>query len=240
MFGKKMGFAKDKRPFTRHLYDRFVHKYHAHDLNFELQLLARRESAEYVRAHMVSAVMFQGRWPLLEAAVREAPASGLVLEFGVEKGASANFLARLLTEGGQGRRVDAFDSFEGLPSEWSGTFEKRGKFSRGGSLPEVLPNVRLHKGWFDQTIPAFAAAHAEPIAFLHVDCDLYVSTRSVLDGIGDRLRPGSIVAFDEYFNYHNWREHEFKAWHEFVDRTGIRYEYRGFAARGGQVYVKIL
>ena len=29
-------------------------------------------------------------------------------------------------------------------------------------------------------------------------------------------------------------------WQEFVAATGLRYSYRGFAARGGQVYVRVL
>jgi predicted O-methyltransferase YrrM len=239
MFGNKLGYPKEKKPFTQRIYNRFIHKYHAHDLNYELQLEARKESAAYVKQHMPSAIMFQGRWPLLAAAVGEAARGGLFLEFGVEKGASANFIARLLRDRGEETLVHAFDSFEGLPEEWSGTFEKKGKFSLQGKLPPVLPNVRLHKGWFSETIPEFAKAEQGVISLLHIDCDLYSSTVDILSGLKDRIRPGTIVVFDEYFNYHNWQQHEFKAWQEFVRAQGIRYSYRGFSAKSGQVYVRI-
>lgn len=240
MFGKKLGFSVDKRPLSLRLYNRIVHRYFSHDVNLELQLFARRESSRYAKRHMASAIIFQGRWLLLAAALREATQPGLVLEFGVEKGASANFIARHLAARGDARLVHAFDSFEGLPEEWAGTFEQRGKFSLGGRLPPVLPNVRLHKGWFSDTIDPFLAQNDGPIALLHVDCDIYSSTRDIFARIGPRLVPGSVIVFDEYFNYHNWQQHEFKAWQEFVAATGWRYAYRGFAARGGQVYVRLL
>ncbi|MBF0560767.1 MAG: class I SAM-dependent methyltransferase [Alphaproteobacteria bacterium] len=217
-----------------------MQKYHSHDLNYELQVCARKESAQYVKQHMTSAVMFQGRWPLLAAAIGETARGGLFLEFGVEKGSSSNFIARHLSERGDAATVHAFDSFEGLPDEWSGTFEKRGKFSLKGKLPPVLPNVELHKGWFCDTIPSFLDKNKEGISLLHVDCDIYSSTKDIFGGLKDRIRQGTIIVFDEYFNYHNWQEHEFKAWQEFVQATDIQYSYRGFTARGGQVYVKVL
>ena len=41
----------------------------------------------------------------------------------------------------------------------------------------------------------------------------------------ERLQPGSIIVFDEYFNYANWERHEFKAWQEFVTKYGVNHEY---------------
>ena len=240
MFGRKLGYPKEKRVWALRLYNRFFQKYHAHDLNYELQTGARHESADYVRQSMTSALIYQNRWAMLEAALSEAQRGGLILEFGVEKGASTNFLARLLRERGDSMIVHAFDSFEGLPGEWSGTFERKGKFSQKGKPPKVLRNVRLHKGWFKETIPAFLTNNDRKISLIHIDCDLYSSTKTILDGVGDLLQPGSIIVFDEYFNYHNWREHEFKAWQEFVAAKKLSYVYRGFTARGGQVYLKVL
>ena len=90
---------------------------------------------------------------------------GLFLEFGVASGGSINFLAERVPDG---TRLHGFDSFEGLPERWR---EGRGGgfFDRGGSLPPVAPNVSLHVGWFDATLPAFlrseaAAAAAEAAA----------------------------------------------------------------------------
>jgi NAD(P)-dependent dehydrogenase (short-subunit alcohol dehydrogenase family) len=102
---------------------------------------------------------------LLQAAVGEARPGGLFLEFGVEKGASANFIAGLIAAGGASAVLHAFDSFEGLPESWEGTFETRGKFTVSGKIPRLPPNVRVHKGWFDATLPGFRDAHAGAVFF---------------------------------------------------------------------------
>jgi hypothetical protein len=240
VFERWRGIPRRKEPLSQHLYRRFLHKYFVRDVNFELQLMARREAALYIRRHMPGATMYADRWELLEAAVLAAPADGLFVELGVEKGRSANFVARLLAARGAPAELHAFDSFEGLPENWHGTFERRGKFGMRGAMPKVDPNVRLYPGWFDATLPGFrTAAEGRRIAFLHVDCDLYSSTAAALGVIGDLLAPGSIVVFDEYLNYHGWRQHEFRAWQEWVAAHGVKYRYSGFCARGGQVSLAV-
>jgi hypothetical protein len=107
-------------------------------------------------------------------------------------------------------------------------------------MPKVPENVEFHVGYFDATLPGFLEAHAEPVSFLHVDCDLYSSTVTIFNALGDRLQPGGIVLFDEYYNFHRWQQHEFKAFQEFVARVGLRYEYIAFSVTGQQVAVRIL
>ena len=51
--------------------------------------------------------------------------------------------------------------------------------------------------------------------------------------------PGTVVLFDEYWNYPGWRQHEFKAFREFIDRTGLTYRYEGFVPTAHQVCVVI-
>jgi predicted O-methyltransferase YrrM len=222
-------------PLSERLYRRFVLKYHGRYLFTELQDRARRQSADYVQAYMAEALVFADRWDLLAHAAAAAPPRGLMLEFGVADGASLRHLARAT-----GRELHGFDSFEGLPEDWSGTFEQRGKFGRGGSLPPVPASVTLHKGWFDATLPRFLASHAEePVAFVHVDCDIYASTVTVLRELAPRLAPGTVLVFDEYFNYPNWQRHEFRAFQEFVRDTGFGYAYLGFAQKNGHVAVRL-
>jgi Macrocin-O-methyltransferase (TylF) len=223
-----------RMPWSERLYRRFFHKYYARDLAFDLELNAKRESVAYVLEHMRGALMFRDRWDLLEFALERAPQEGLILEFGVENGASISFLA-----GRTERALHGFDSFEGLPEDWAGTYERRGKFSRGGAMPAVPGNVRLHKGWFDETLPPFLQAETGPVALLHVDCDIYSSTKTVLEALRSRLPPGSIIVFDEYFNYPNWRQHEWKAFQEFISLTGRLYDYLGFTEKNGHVAVRM-
>ena len=216
-------------------YRRIVHKFYRNDLWIDLCLRAKAEAVDYIVANMQGAQVLDDRFALLRFALARAPQQGLILEFGVEKGDSLRWMARHTT-----RTVHGFDSFQGLPDDWRGTRETRGKFDRQGRLPSVPGNVRLHVGWFDQTIPPFLAAAPDPIALLHVDCDIYESTRTVFDLLGERIVPGAWIVFDEYFNYPGWRLHEFKAFQEWIAATGRRYRYTGFSAEKGHVAVELL
>jgi len=72
----------------------------------------------------------------------------------------------------------------------------------------------------------------EPFAFIHIDCDTYESTLLVLDLLEPRIPVDVLIVFDEYLGYRGWREGEYKAWQEFVNRTGMTYEYLGFSSTG--------
>lgn len=223
-----------KRGLRASLYRKFLHKFYVNDLWLDLAIAAKRESVEYIRQHMLAAQVLEDRFALLAFALAQAPAEGLVLEFGVEKGASVNWLARRTT-----RAVHGFDSFQGLPEGWAGTKEDRGAFDRKGRLPKVADNVRLHVGWFDATLPDFLVTEVGPVALLHVDCDIYASTRVVFDLLEPRIVPGTVIVFDEYYNYPGWQQHEFRAFQEFVARSGLGYAYIGFSAEKGHVAVRI-
>lgn len=239
MFKMSTPALRQKRRLSYRIYNRFLQKYFVHDINFELQLMARHEAATYVKNYMGAASMFTDRWSLLDAAVSEAPPAGLFLEFGVEKGTSTNFIARRMNQHTE-EMLHAFDSFEGLPNDWVGTFERIGHFSTNGRIPRVLRNVQIHNGRFDQQLMQFTQQYStKTIAFVHIDCDIYSSTNDILRIIGNLLSAGSVIVFDEYFNYHGWEYHEYRAWQEFVAQCRVRYTYRGFCARGGHVYVRV-
>ena len=106
-------------------------------------------------------------------------------------------------------------------------------------LPKVPANVSLHPGWFENTLPEFLALTAGEVAFAHIDCDIYSSTRTVLDALAPRLAPYAVLVFDEYFNYPNWQAHEFKAFQEFLVRHQVEYRYLGFCEKNGQVAVRL-
>jgi hypothetical protein len=189
-----------------------------------LQREAQAEAAAYVKEKMPDALYFMEREPLLRYAVDRVTHPGLFLEFGVFSGKSIWVIAQRTSN-----VVHGFDSFEGLPEDWTGNKDPKGQYSTGGRLPEVPPNVRLYKGWFADTLPPFLQAHPDDIAFMHIDCDLYSSTREVLEAAALQVREGTVIVLDDYFNFPGWRNHEFKALQEFVARTGMRYEYLGYA-----------
>ena len=222
-----------KKSFSERLVRRFYYKYFARNILYELQMRARAQSADYAEAQMGDAVIFEDATKMLKYCVKNAPA-GAVLEFGVADGGSIAEIAAVYKG-----TVHGFDSFEGLPEDWSGHTEAAGTFDRGGSLPKVPKNVELHKGWFSDTLPVWKDAHADKVGFLHMDCDIYSSTRDVLALMKDRLQVGTIIKFDEYFNYPNWQKHEFRAWKEFVEAHGVEYRYIAFTALHGRVAVEI-
>ena len=110
-----------------------------------------------------------------------------------------------------------------------------------GRLPAVRENVTLIPGFFIDTLPTFVSEHqSERVSFVHIDCDLYSATRTVLDALSDMLRPGCIIVFDEYFNYPDWREGEYKAFTEYLARSRRAFEYIGYVRHDRQVAVRLL
>lgn len=192
-------------------------------------------ASEYAVANMAEAKRFQSAASLRDYAVQCAPPSGMVLEFGVFSGGSINRMAAQLPE----KHIYGFDSFEGLPETWRPGFEK-GAF-RCTKLPEVRENVELIVGWFNQTLPGFIEKHqGEPLALLHVDCDLYSSTKTILSLLANCVVAGTIIVFDEYINYPSWRLHEYRAFQEFTTYKKVKYEYIGVVPSHQQVAVRIL
>jgi hypothetical protein len=190
-------------------------------------------STDYIDSKMADALAFDTQKELLDHALDQARADGDYLEFGVFTGGTIRHIARRKPSA----TIHGFDSFEGLPDAWGGFNLGKGAFSVGGRLPRVPANVTLHKGWFKDTIPTWAARAGRRIAFLHIDCDLYASTVDILNGLAEYLAPGTLILFDEYFNYPGWERHEFKAWQEFTAARRTGYEYVAYARQ--QVLVRI-
>lgn len=194
--------------------------------------IAVEESARLVAEQMSGAVPLPHPHATLEHALSLAPTGGMALEFGVYTGTTLKIIAAARG----GKQVYGFDSFEGLPENWragypAGTFDIDGR-------PQVS-GAELVVGWFDKVLPEFLAEHPGPVDFLHVDADLYSSAKTVLEAVGPRLRPGSVVVFDEYFNYSGWQEHEYRAWQEYVAATGIAFTYACYTLDNEQVAVRI-
>jgi SAM-dependent methyltransferase len=151
--------------------------------------------------------------------------AGYVLEFGVYKGRSIRELARVLPR----RTIHGFDSFAGLPLAWKRSAASTYPAGHFGvdAPPPVPANVRLWPGLFEDSVPPWLQAHAGPVALLHVDCDLYESTATVLAQLDGRIVVGTIIAFDELCDwsgsgvYPNWRAGEWRALEEWVARLEV-------------------
>jgi predicted O-methyltransferase YrrM len=201
-------------------------------LRNELQRRATFAAADFVTTRMPDALYCGGKFDLLTFALKQAP-PGLALEFGVFKGTTITHLARRAPDS----HFFGFDSFAGLPDHWTGARYSAVNFDRAGKKPKVPANVTLIEGWFDATLPAFLARERGPIGFIHVDCDIYASARTVLELTIPRLVPGAVIVFDEFFNYKGYELHEYKAFFEAAERFDLGYRFIGYA--GQQVSVKI-
>lgn len=140
---------------------------------------------------------------------------GDVLEFGTFLGYTARWLACLMRDLDVAGDLWLYDSFEGLPPPSDvdrGSYEA-GVWVEGAmrvdpdihlrigrSIGRLLPPGRVHvvKGYFEHTLPANLPARRA--ALVHVDCDLYASTRFVLSTLLERdlLQDGTVVLFDDF------------------------------------------
>jgi len=197
----------------------------------EMKIMALRETIRYAKAHMPFAVGVESAREVLNLALKDVSATGHYLEFGVYKGGTTRHLAKSVPPS---QIINGFDSFEGLRESWSGSPTR---FNAGGRLPQVPQNVTLHKGYFEDSLPSWVEKNPGNVSFLHIDCDLYSSTKTIFECLKDRIVPGTVIVFDEYFNYPNWKAHEFRAFQEFVATFHVRYDYLAYARF--QVAVKI-
>lgn len=190
-------------------------------------------SAAFAEEMLHTSTVARSRYENLVLAARNAPAEGMILEFGVGEGTSLGWLHDELP----GRRVVGFDSFEGLPEDWRSGFPQ-GFFGHVNAAD--FGGRELCVGWFEDTIPPFFADNDDPIALLHVDCDLYSSTVTVLEACMPRLVDGAVVVFDEFFNYPAWEQHEAKAWREYLAaHPEFQVEYAAYVPSGEQIAVRV-
>jgi hypothetical protein len=171
-------------------------------------------------------------------------ATGLILEFGTATGRTLNQFAYWLPK----KTIYGFDGWQGLPEKFNDL--PAGHFAQ--ELPSVQSNCQLVQGWFGErpeqdkssiaefTALTFASTNHAPIALLHLDADLYSSTKTVLDAFAKHIVPGTVILFNEYWNHPTWKKHEFKAWQEHCVTYGIKYEYIGYASDHQEVAVRVL
>ncbi len=190
------------------------------------------ESAKYYSTKMSKAINFESDLALLKHAIDIRTIDGQILEFGVASGRTINHISSLVEQ-----TVYGFDVFTGLPETWRTDFSS-GHFGRT-HLPAVNKNVELIVGLFEDTLDAFVQKNRNPISFLHIDCDLYAGTRTIFDKLGSLIHRGTVIVFDEYFNYPGWTQHEFKAFQEFIEEKKFRYRYDSFVSKHQQVCVVV-
>lgn len=137
--------------------------------------------------------------PVKVAALRDAVratagAAGAVAELGVYRGGSAALLCKHAGES----PVHLFDTFAGLPADCPDGVHRAGEFS--ASKDDVVAFLRglgydpaVHAGVFPGTAPPDATYR-----FVHVDGDLYRTTKDAIDYFAPRMAAGGAILFDDY------------------------------------------
>jgi len=187
------------------------------DISVAGQLVAASEAAVWLHQHADKAPAFARRSALLESIVPQIPPDGDLAEFGVFDGAITRFMRPRFPN----RRYHAFDSFRGVPEAMSLAVHQY-SFDLDGKIPDLPPNTTIHAGWFEDTIPMWRERFGGSIAWAYIDCDLYESVCTVLEGLSDRIKPGTILSYDDWYNFPNWKQHSYRATQEWTKRTGIK------------------
>lgn len=157
-----------------------------------------------------------------EALARVEGQRPLYLEFGVWEGESLRWWSSNLTN--PGARFVGFDSFEGLPERWN-QFVDAGAFAVDAAPQFDDARISLEVGWFSDTLPEFKVPDHDQL-IVNIDSDLYSSAVDVLTKLEPHLVPGTLIYFDEFAD----RDHELRAFREFLIRTGKRVDPIAFAA----------
>ncbi len=137
---------------------------------------------------------------------------GDVVECGLAQGKTFLILGLLCREEMRGRKLWGFDSFEGFPQpsslDESIRGSKKGDFGNTSVLAVqdllihsglgkdfVDSQVTIIKGFFDASLSRYRGG---PIAFLHLDVDLYDSYLACLKALYPNVAKGGVIMFDEY------------------------------------------
>ena len=165
----------------------------------------------------------------LEAAYRNVPNTGCIVECGVWRGGMSAAIADVLP----GRLHYLFDSLEGLPqadperdgaaavafqrdktSPWyhDNNRAERGFADRAMAMSRA-GRYELVPGWFKNTLPSFTPA--ESIALLRLDGDWYASTMECLAALYPHVMPGGLILIDDYYDWDGCA----RAVHDFLGGT---------------------
>jgi len=154
--------------------------------------------------------------------IRDKNIQGDIVEFGIYQGWWINFLYRTTEELGLNRRINGFDSFEGLSDphpEHDQAFWKKGQYAC--SLEQVSlnvqaalrPRLKLVKGFFEKSLRSAEALVAEKFSYVRIDCDIYLPALDCLNYLGPRLADGAILVFDDWPHIRGYGEQRaFEEW----------------------------
>lgn len=212
----------------------------------ELFRRAVEQSAQYIEETMASDSLgntnslfnkdFSTLQDLLNASLNRSVAHGLYLEFGVFPGGSISHIAGKMTA-----NVHRFDSLGGLAGA-HGIWRPGDSsvITASQALPEPPSNTVVHRGLFEQTLQPFLQDHPEHLSFVHLDCGDCHNTSFILEALAGRMIPGTVIQFNEFFNYPGWQTGDYQAFTEFAARHALRFEFIGYVERANCMALRVV
>jgi O-methyltransferase len=133
------------------------------------------------------------------AVLATAKVDGDLAEVGVFRGGTA----RVICEAKGNRPLHLFDTFEGLPEPGQiDTAFRKGEYAcsleRVKAFLTDCPAVEYYKGRFPGTASSLGN---RAFSFVHLDVDLYESTREALEFFYPRLQQGGIIVSHDYVEF---------------------------------------
>jgi len=194
------------------------------------------ETFNHFKEHLKKSLLFNDYWKIREYAIKTSLLNDKnkeyhYLEFGVFKGASANFFSKFIN------KLYCFDSFEGLKEDWVGISLPKGHFNLNKKVPKLNSNVEPIVGWVEDTLEQFLKKHNPKINFVHLDMDTYSPTKFTLEKLKPYLVKDAIILFDQLYNYIGWENGEYKALKEALNEN--EFEYKGFRINSTQAVIQI-
>lgn len=169
-----------------------------------------------------------------------ADVPGAIIECGVGQGRGLAVLCSLAALENKDRRLWAFDSFEGFPGltnedqadeSFISSLKEYEAFDLryvhntllqfGISRSDIDRRISIAKGFIPDSLALY---DGQPVAFLHLDLDIYDSYKEALNYFYDLVSPSGIIAFDEYnklLDVAKWPG-AIKAINEFIELRGLK------------------
>jgi O-methyltransferase len=143
-----------------------------------------------------------------------------IAEFGVGRGGSATLFAHMINK--YGGHLYLFDVFGRIPppTELDGLAAKkrydmiltRESPAYYGNIPDLLDllkveltqvcsenQIHFFQGRYEELLPTITEAYG--FHLVHIDCDWYTSTKSVLSFLKKNIFPGAVLQIDDYLTW---------------------------------------
>jgi O-methyltransferase len=140
---------------------------------------------------------------------------GDYFEFGLWRGKTFIYAHRMMRRYNVQRKLRGFDSFQGLPDHApaSDNIWHKGQFAYSRADLEAdlrkagfrVDDYELIEGFYETSLSLELSrqllSSGVRASIVYIDCDLYESTKPVLKFISPFLQNGTVMCFDDYYNY---------------------------------------